>query len=195
MRIRAAATRIACLEWCERNDNARLVRVWPRLGPGRARNLGIEQAEIHFGDDSLLYTCDGDSYHLPGWDQVLLKAWPWAQEHDFRVLGGYCHPYHLTNGVYSGGSVQLHDKYAVGLLSWLMSWDTWRKFGPFTPSAQPNDSEDCNFCTAVRESGGKVGCVDPPVVVNCGLTSTTGRPSPGAEWIYRQVIPEGVVIE
>lgn len=165
-------------------------------GPGRCRNVGIEASSSFFGRGDLLYLCDNDCYFKPGWDVTLLQLWHLIQPVSIRVLGGYCHPYQQPIARFWPTPHHCIDEVqALGLLSWLMSWETWDKYGPFEPSPTINGSEDWAFCQRVRKAGGRVGVVSPALVVNCGLTGSNGKQSPGADLIFKQQIPEGVIVE
>lgn len=167
------------------------------VGPGKARNQGIEAARMAFGIRDLLYLCDNDSFHLPNWDAELLTMWKYAQARGFRVLSGYCHPYQQTLHEHRIAPLAptVRETYAVGLLSWLMDWQTWDECGPFDPAPTINGSEDWAYCQRVRKAGGRVGYVYPHVVLNTGMTSSDGRLSIGHEMLWRQELPSGVIIE
>lgn len=160
-------------------------------GPGPARNVAINVSDYTFGRPGLLYLCDNDMYALPGWDTALLTAWSLAKAAGFKALGGYCHAYQKS--IRRFGNV--NELAALGLLSWLMEWETWDEHGPFEPSATINGSEDWLMSQKIRKASGMVGVLDPAVVVNCGATSSDGKPCPGAALLYQQKIPPGVAIE
>lgn len=165
-------------------------------GPGKSRNHGIEASQVAFGRGDLLYLCDNDCYFCPAWDTLLLQIWNLAKPAGFRALGGYCHPYQRPVSRWWPTPHHCIDEVeALGLLSWLWEWETWDKHGPFAPSATINGSEDWAMSQEIRKHGGKVGSVAPALVVNCGLTGSNGKQSPGADLIFRQHIPEGVVLE
>lgn len=162
-----------------------------RLGPGLARNIGIKKAE-QWGRGDALYLCDNDCYFLPDWDKQLLEAWELARYDDgFQALGGYCHPFQQRGKAFG----PVRELEALGLLSWLMDWATWDALGTFDPAPKVNGSEDWNYCQRIRKAGGRVGVLEPAVVVNCGVTSSDGKPCPGAELLYQQNIPSGVLME
>lgn len=163
-----------------------------RLGPGLARNIGIRKADA-WGRGDALYLCDNDCYFLPGWDMQLLGAWAVAKKSGFMALGGYCHPFQQRGARYADGAVQEIE--ALGLLSWLMDWSTWDQHGAFDAAVKINGSEDWNYCQRIRKAGGRVGVLEPAVVVNCGVTSSDGKPCPGSELLYQQEIPAGVLLE
>lgn len=165
-------------------------------GPGIARNTGIAASEKCFKRGQLLYLCDNDCYFKPGWDTTLLQMWKLAQPGGFRVLGGYCHPYQQPISRFWPTTHHCIDEVqALGLLSWLMAWETWDTYGPFAPTTTINGSEDWCMSQDVRRAGWRVGTVSPSLIVNCGLTGSNGKASPGAETLFRQQIPEGVIVE
>lgn len=195
-----AVTEVLLRSWTKRDDRIHVIRREVAQGPGPARNLGIGESQQKWsGRGDWLYLCDSDCWFGPGWDQTLTEAYGHGEPFKFRVLAGYCHPYNQTNSVVALGAmgfgIELHEKYAVGLLSWMMKWETWDQFGPYEPAPVANFSEDWAMCHKIRLAGFRVGCIHPPVVVNCGLTGSSGKLSPGSELLYQQTIPEGVVIE
>lgn len=161
-----------------------------RLGPGLARNIGIRKSE-QWGRGDALYLCDNDCYFLPEWDTRLLGAWPIAQWNDFVAIGGYCHPFQQRGKAFG----LVRELEALGLLSWLMDWSTYDKFGPFENAVKVNGSEDWSYCQKIRKAGGRVGVLEPAVVINTGLTSSDGKPCPGAATLLSQEIPMGVLLE
>lgn len=173
-----------------------IMRPKERMGPGAARNWGIGWSEQAFGRGDLLYLCDNDCYFSYGWDTPLLAAWPLAASAGFRALGAYAHAYQRPiRQFHAMAGYSVNELAALGLLSWLMAWETWDQFGPFEPSTTINGSEDWNYSQRIRKSGGMVGVLDPMTVINCGATSSDGKPCPGAATLYEQNIPAGVVIE
>jgi glycosyltransferase involved in cell wall biosynthesis len=162
-----------------------------KLGPGLARNIGIKKSE-QWGRGDALYITDNDACFLPEWDTRLLEAWEEAHwDHNFMALGGYCHPFQQRGETF--GSVR--ELEALGLLSWMMLWETWDRFGPFDSAVKVNGSEDWAMCQKIRKAGGRVGVLEPAVVINCGVTSSDGKPCPGAATLYSQDIPQGVLLE
>lgn len=168
------------------------------LGPGKARNLGIEMSERVFGRKGLLYLCDNDCWFSPGWDTALLEVWnsDLRRGMGFEAIGGYCHPYQQPiSQIRATTEHSIAELQALGLFSWLMEWETWDKYGPFLPAPSINGSEDWAFSQRIRLGSGRVGVVVPQLCVNCGATSSDGKPCPGAALLYQQKIPAGVVIE
>ena len=147
---------------------------------GRMRNLGVYWSERMFGRGDYLYLSDNDAYFTKSWDVHLVEA---LEEHgEFLLLGPYRHPYHLPNRQVE--NVVATD--AVQGLGHLMRWDTWDKYGPLDAHAPgTNQSEDFAFCQKIVKDGYLVGSIQPDVVYNCGLTGTSGAPSPGAEVMAR----------
>jgi len=162
-----------------------------KLGPGLARNIGIKKSE-QWGRGDHLYLCDNDCYFLPGWDETLLMTWAIARQDKFMAIGGYCHPFQQRGAQFAGAGYEVE---ALGLLSWLMDWSTWDALGQFDPAARVNGSEDWNYSQRIRKVGGRVGVLEPAVVINCGVTSSDGKPCPGAATLYSQDIPQGVLLE
>lgn len=161
------------------------------IGPGAARNQSIKSIQHKWEiDKDLIYLCDNDCYFLSGWDEALLEAWPIAKEMGFKALGGYAHAYQQPISTKNG----INELAALGLLSWLMDWDTWEKYGPFDPSPDINGSEDWLMSQKIRRDGFKVGALAEPMIINCGATSSNGKPCPGASTLYEQKIPPGVLI-
>lgn len=177
------------------------IRPERRMGPGAARNWGIEWSERAYGRPGLLYLCDNDCFFKPGWDQALLACWnaPERAQERFLALGAYAHPFQQRGALISNPDAMAGHSIApleaLGLFSWLMEWGAWEKYGPFLPSAEVNGSEDWEYCQRIRRDGGKVGVIEPALVVNCGITSSDGRLCPGAAHLWGQDIPEGVIVE
>lgn len=196
-----------------RADTAKMMEDWLRaqgafaglylrskeaMGPGVARNWGIEWSQKVFKRTGLLYTTDNDSYHLPGWDKVLLEVWnsPLRRSEGFEAIGGYGHSYQRPiSQIQATAGHSLNELAALGLFSWLMEWETYDKYGPFEPSTTINGSEDWDYSQRIRKAGGKVGAVTPALVVNCGVISSDGKPCPGAVTLWEQEIPPGVILE
>lgn len=175
-----------------------VMRPKERMGPGAARNWGIECSEWAYGRGDLLYLCDNDCYFLSGWDTALLEVWNsyLRRGMGFEAIGGYCHPYQQPiSQIRATTEHSIAELQALGLFSWLMEWETWDKYGPFLPAPSINSSEDWAFSQRIRLGSGRVGMVVPQLCVNCGATSSDGKPCPGAALLYQQKIPVGVVIE
>jgi glycosyltransferase involved in cell wall biosynthesis len=166
-----------------------------KLGPGLARNIGIKKAD-QWGRGDALYLCDNDCYFLPGWDERLLIAFEAAKSVGFMAVGGYCHPFQQRGKSYGTTHIGvIRELEALGLLSWLMDWSTWDQFGPFDSAVKVNGSEDWAMCQKIRKAGGRVGVLEPAVVINCGITSSDNSLCPGAKHLYDQDIPAGVILK
>ncbi len=158
-------------------DNVAVLRNETSKGiTGQARNLSCYWAEKYWGRGDFLYLSDNDVCFLPGWASMMvtvLDSWK-----DLRVLGGARHPYHQPIATYP--SWQETD--AVAGYSQLMTWHTWDTWGPLDAHAPGTcQSEDFKFCQEIREDGFKVGYLREPVLIDCGLTGTDGKPAIGWE--------------
>lgn len=159
------------------------------------RNLGVCWSEHYFGRGDYLYLSDNDAYFTPSWDMFLTSA---IKDCGWGILGPYRHPYHQPNSqevVEIGGRMmKVVETDAVQGLGWLLTWDTWDKYGTLTEhrgqGGGTNQSEDWEYCQRIRSSGGKVGSLEPSVVYNCGVTDSQGKPAVGVELMERV---EGVV--
>ncbi len=98
--------------------------------------------------------------------------------------------------------------------SWLMRWKTWNEYGPFSRRNEPGPcrSEEYPFCQRLTApinggsyrdaeahngqawGGGRIGVIQPHVVIHTGLTQTDGRDAPGRKE-REAMIPEGVLAE
>jgi len=154
-------------------------------GVGAARNKAINLVQEVYGQGSLLYCSDNDVYFTEGWLADLIANFEIAEQVGFKLLGGYCHPYQQSTKVYAGmGDYGIHEKLAVGSLSWLMRWETWYEYGPLDSHAKGiNQSEDVAFCNKIVKSGWKIGSVWPWVVHNTGVTGSFGKPCPGSDLV------------
>lgn len=152
---------------------------------GALKNLGVAWSEMRFGRGDWLYLSDNDVYFLPDWLEILDETANY-KESEFSLWGGQNHPYHqpigeeLNLGLSTNHSLKYYQ--ALAGTSWLMRWETWDAFGPIHQGAAgPGQSEDFEFSQRIMKDGYKVGAIDPPVVLDCGITQTDGKPSPGAE--------------
>lgn len=165
---------------------------------GAAKNAGVAYASKTFGRDSLLYLSDNDVWFAPGWDMQLKKAHV-AYPDSFQIIGGGCHPFLQPNNKFNGwfyldGKVyEVKSRDAVSGYSWLMSWETWDKYGPLDANAPGvRQSEDWAMCQRVIADGKFVGALTPEVVIHTGVTDSYGEKIPGWEEIQARV-PEGVL--
>lgn len=171
------------------NRRAALLRNETTKGiTGQARNLGVYWAERYWGRGDYLYLSDNDVCFLPGWASRMTETLRAGYAANLRLLGGARHPYHQPNETYSGW-VEVD---AVAGYSQLMRWDIWDSYGPLDARAPGVCmSEDHAFCQRIRELYA-VGYITPSALVDCGLTTTDGRPAIGHEVKPRL---EGVVYE
>jgi len=159
-----------------------------------SRNLGVHFSQRFFGRGDYLYLSDNDAFFLPSWDHYLIHAYQDVQD-TYRLLGPYRHPYHHphkegTEVVELGGRMmKVVSTDAVQGIGHLMTWETWDRWGPLVEhpgvGLGTNQSEDFDFCQRIVKDGFRVGSLEPFVVLNCGITGTDGKPSPGADLIER----------
>lgn len=162
----------------------KIVRFWgPDNGNksnlGAAKNFGVDRSKLLFRFPSYLYLSDNDVYFTHGWDRQLTAALSIRSRDGFRLLGGQNHPFHQPIGQW--GSVAEYN--AVAGTSWLMSWETWNQIGRLveTGAGGEGQSEDQEYCQRIRAAGWKVGAINPPVVLDTGITQTDGELSVGHE--------------
>lgn len=176
------------------------LHIYPSRGiVGLVRNIGADFAERYWGRGDWLYFSDNDVYFHSGWLETMVFAI--SHPETFAVLGGCRHPFHKPAGKWCGflckgdKEVEVCDADAVAGYSMIMSWDTWKTYGPFDQHAKGvGQSEDFAVCQKVVKAGYKVGYVSPPVLVVTGLTNTLGEKVPGHEEL-KAMVPEGVVAE
>jgi GT2 family glycosyltransferase len=155
-----------------------------------------------FGRGDYLYLSDNDVFFYPAIFEKLVPIYEFAKSKGFVILGAYNHPYHQPvsfTRVLAGpcaGVCRIKEVQALALQSMLMSWDVWDKYGPFneTPPGRVCMGEDVDFCHKILKDGGRIGVVDPPLVVNCGLTNSFGEKIPGWELVAAEA-PKGVYVE
>lgn len=167
-------------------------------GTGSLRNRVIEVSTHRFGRGDYLYLSDNDVKFLsPGWLETIIECYEVAWHHGFKVVGAYNHPYHQHND-----RLMVNDKYSVcdvhalALQSMLMRWEVWDMYGPFcdTPVGRVCMGEDVDFALRIKKDGGRMGVVDPPLLVNTGITNSFGGTIPGWDLVKSQC-PEGVLCE
>lgn len=171
---------------------------------GRLKNLGVYWSEQRFGKGDWLYLSDNDVYFTKEWLTILLDAAQSSELEGFRVWGGQAHPYHqpvpgVSLAVPFSTGYRLFEHDCLAGTSMLMRWATWEEHGPLVADAPGVcQSEDfaltekirkCNMCAG---SGGRIGVVSPNVVIDCGITNSDGKPSPGADLKQKK---EGVYYE
>ena len=172
-------------------DKIHVVHNNENLGVGGSKNLGIAESERVFGRRKYIYLSDNDVMfpnryqgQLANWLDTLVEAYEFAYQCKFLLIGGYAHPYNGTNAEYYFGKMSIHEKNAVDGLSWLLTWDTWDKYGKLMDNARGvRQSEDWEYCQRIRNDGYRVGVVYPHVVINNGVVDTFGERIPGAEQV------------
>lgn len=172
------------------------------LGTGTLRNKVIKASEDRFGRGRYIYLSDNDVFFYPAIFEKMSPIYEYGRTLGFTVLGAYNHPFHHGINeypVYGGGThliSRIKEVQALALQSMLMSWDVWEKFGPFvdTPVGRVCMGEDIAFTNKIRDCGYKIGVVDPPLVVNTGLTNSFGDKIPGWEMVEREC-PKGIYCE
>ncbi len=192
-------TEFALIDY-RRKTNFLWIKSWRSIGiVGFLRNIGAAASERYFGRGEYLYFSDNDIYFQAGWLEQMTHRMVACniKGYDVRILGGYQHPFHGTN--MDWGSFRETD--AVAGYSMLMTWDTWDKYGPFDQHAKGVcQSEDFAICQKIIKnrphdsSNGCVGYIHPPVIINCGLTNSEGKPAIGHEH-FRVNTLENVIYE
>ena len=157
---------------------------------GQAKNLGVYWAERYWGRGDWLYLSDNDVYFEKGWDKALVGV---ALHNDhFGLIGGQNHPYHQPIAASHETDSLVYEYQALAGTSWLMRWWVWDAYGPLDAHAPGLcQSEDHVFCQKIREAGGKIGALNPPMIIDCSLTNTDGKPVIGVETKTERV--EGVL--
>ncbi len=169
--------------------NIQVIRIEQSIGiVGWLRNVGASASERYFGRGEWLCFIDNDIAFRPNWLQKMTfaaKSWTPGP----FVLGGYQHPFHGTNKEWTS----VHETDAVAGYMHFTEWSTWDKYGPYDQHAKGVcQSEDFAFCQKIVKDGGKVGYIHPPVILNCGVTNSEGKPAIGSEHFIRV---EGVLYE
>lgn len=155
------------------------------MGPAWSRNYVCDHIENLGAQSSYLYHSDNDVYFKPEWLTKLVTAFELIND-EVLLLGGGCHPYLQNNSTVVLDGVVVGIKDAVSGYSQLMSWETWKKYGPFSDSNKDSDmkimgSEDWAFCQEIIKDGYKVGSIEPEVVIATGKTNTYGEQATGHE--------------
>ncbi len=191
-----------------RRDNCEVVTFLRSVGiVGFLRNVGVWTSERYFGRGDYLCLIDNDIAMLHDWLPKMIEAldhvWTGADDtaDTYKVLGGYRHPFHgvnHTSALVGMGrpDTTVEETDAVAGYMHFMKWSTWDDFGPYDQHAKGVcQSEDFAFCQAVKRGNpvrgveqtfadivnGKVGYIHPPVIANCGITNSEGKPAIGSE--------------
>lgn len=171
----------------ERNPNCAMVHVVKSQHViGRAKNLGVYWNEQTFGRGDWLYLSDNDVYFTQGWLPKLTQMASNSEEAlDFALWGGQVHPFHkhtnTLNSPHDGFKNYMTTHDILDGPSWLMRWDTWDTYGPFSSDCAPGpcQSEEYRPCAALVNDGLGIGVINPHVVYHTGLTNTDGKDAPG----------------
>lgn len=178
-------------------DNCRLVTfLRPVSVVGFLRNIGAKVSELTFGRGEFLCFIDNDIAFLDRWLDKIIQAKEQIKVNEdkgFAVLGGYRHPFHGANhtffleGEYQGAlNLRVEETDAVAGYMHFMRWAAWDLYGPYDANARGVcQSEDYAFCQKVIAQRGHVGYVHPPIIANCGLTNSEGKPAVGHESFHR----------
>lgn len=157
---------------------------------GELKTSAVEASRGRFGRGDWLCIADNDTFWLAGWLERMEQMAEASEPYGFRLWGGQNHPAHQLWPVVKQPPTSTADGplfsdmrecETLAGTHMFMRWDTWDLFGPMV-SDGPGVlmGEDVRFCRKVRESGGRIGVASPPVVIDAGITSSNGQPSPGA---------------
>lgn len=120
--------------------------------------------------------CDDDMYLNKNWLKAMYNGL--MSNLDVKLLGGCRYPTHNILETRPGAI----EEYGVHIMDiapgnhWMISRETWEKFGPFYEDFIEGKAEDVRFCRTLQEAGYKVGCLaNPFYVVHCGTKNTKGR--------------------
>lgn len=168
------------------------------IGPAASRNQVCNEVIKRDTRSKYLYHSDNDVFFTDGWLQKLVDVFEHSEADDIKLIGGSCHPYLQTSSrIYC----DVHEytigiKDAVSGYSQLMTWETWKKYGPFDENQGSQEkkimgSEDWAFCQRIIKDGFLVGSIEPEVVIPTGKTNTYGDPATGSE-TFKEI--EGVKV-
>lgn len=189
-----------------RHSNCQAIHLTHPVGiVGWLKNLAADASAATFGRGEWLYFSDNDVAFFPGWLDAMSQTLAWGEKTTHFILGGYRHPFHgvsMAQSTLRGfpGAVNANEHVriientdAVAGYSQLMRWGTWKAYGPFDSHAKGVcQSEDYAICQKIIRDGGKVGYINPPVLANCGITNSEGKPAIGSESFPRI---EGLIFE
>lgn len=170
-----------------RHPNCQAIHLTHSVGiVGWLKNLAADASAATFGRGEYVCFLDNDIAVFPGWLFKLPKV---LEESGIKIIGGYRHPFHGVNETLP--YVDVTD--AVAGYCQLMDWDTWEAYGPFDHHAKGVcQSEDFAICQKIIKNGYKVGYIRWPVLANCGITNSEGKPAIGSESFPRI---EGLIFE
>jgi glycosyltransferase involved in cell wall biosynthesis len=192
-----------CLDYYGARNNCSVLRLQNSAHVlSRLKNIGVAWSEQEFGRGDYLYLSDNDVVYTPGWLTVLNALHKASFLEGFRLLGGQVHPFHKPiNGTdscplgFACSATVLREYGVLDGPSWLMTWATWKDYGPFQRDTAPGvcQSEEYPFCKRITERA-RIGAVDPPVVHHVGLLNSDGKPAPGMEE-RAALLPKGVITQ
>ncbi len=161
-------------------DNCRIITLQQSIGiVGWLRNVGASASERFFGRGDYLCFIDNDIAFRENWLRKMMFV---MENHYPVILGGYRHPFHGVNKELNGW--QSTD--AVAGYMHFMKWSTWDDWGPYDDHAKGVcQSEDFKMCQDIIKKGGEVGYIHPPVILNCGITNSEGKPAIGSDSFLR----------
>ena len=172
----------------------KVIRPVSRVGVGGGKNLGVATHTL-MGRGDMLYMLDGDVFFTPFWLEKMIDAYGGVLN-DFKILGGGVHPYLQPRPNEQRLNVSSHD--AISGWSWLLSYDTWDKYGKMADNALgTGQSEDWEYCQRIRNDGFLVGCIQPQVIAHCGVTNTEGKDIVGrkeSEELAKSIASEAMLI-
>lgn len=147
------------------------------------KNIGVAWSEQRWGRGDWLCITDNDVHFMEGWLERMIGVSSHSPA-KFSLFGGQHHPFHSptqTIGIGTVVTVTEHD--CLAGTHWFMPWSTWDTYGPFDRTTAPGvcQSEDYAFTQRIRADGGRIGVTSPACVIDCGITQTDGKLSPGAE--------------
>jgi glycosyltransferase involved in cell wall biosynthesis len=168
------------------------------IGPGASRNFIANAIEYRGNKRKYIYHSDSDVYFKPGWLEKLISAYEDFAPRGLRLLGAGCHPYLQNNDTWGNDDHTIGIKDAVSGYSQFMTWDTWKKYGPFDETMRNAEikimgSEDWAFCQKIIKDGFKVGSLQPEFVIHTGKTNTYGNLATGHEIAFPN--QEGIMIK
>lgn len=167
-------------EWCAGGGPA-FVRVSNSFHVlSQLKNMGAMWSDQYWGRGDWLYLSDNDVYFTPDWLPKLTELAMETEIDAFRLWGGQAHPFHAPIKNF-GDNMTEHD--CLAGTSWLLRWTMWDEFNGLNKTTAPGvcQSEDIEFTNRLRAFGGRIGVINPHVVIDTGITQTNGQPSPGAD--------------
>jgi GT2 family glycosyltransferase len=141
----------------------------------KLKNIAIGYSRTRFGAGDYLLVCDNDVCFLPDWLPRMTEA---ISTSGRIILGGARHPFHQINKEWVGWD----ETDAVAGTSQMMPWKVWNHLRPLRGSAAGVcQSEDFEFCQRAIAEGWRCGYMHEPAILDCGITNSDGKPSPGAD--------------